>query len=87
MAENFTRIQRWDNGVLVEDYTVPKPVEQFNQETITERAEAALADNLAFLDIALQDLTQAQVAVQVRALTRQCNGLIRLVLQRFDSAD
>lgn len=87
MAEPTTRIQRWDNGVLVEDYTVPKPVEQFNAETITEQAVAALADNTAFLDVALGDLTQAQVAIQVRALTRQNNKLIRLVLQRFDSTE
>jgi hypothetical protein len=87
MADNFTRIQRWDNGVLVEDYTVPKPVEQFNAETITEQAVAALVDNTAFLDVALGDLTQAQVAIQVRALTRQNNQIIRLVLQRFDSTE
>lgn len=85
MAEDFIRYQRWADGELVEDYTVPKPTEQFNAETITERAVAALADNAAFLDI--EAPTNAQALAQIKALTRQANGLIRLALQRFDSAD
>jgi hypothetical protein len=85
MAENFTRIQRWDNGQLVEDYTVAKPAEQFNAETITEQAQQALVDNRAFLDITSP--TNAQVLAQVKALTRQNNKIIRLLLQRFDSTE
>jgi hypothetical protein len=85
MAENFTRIQRWDNGVLVEDYTVPKPVEQFNAETITEQAVQALVDNRAFL--AIDPPTQVQVLAQVRDLTRQNNRIIRMLLQAFDGTD
>jgi hypothetical protein len=42
MAESTTRIQRWDNGVLVEDYTVPKSSEQYNEEVVAEDLSAAL---------------------------------------------
>ena len=85
MAENFTRVQRWDNGELVEDYTVAKPVEQFNAETITEQAVAALVDNRAFL--AITSPTQVQVLAQVRDLTRQNQRIIRMLLQAFDAVD
>lgn len=85
MAENFTRVQRWDNGVLVEDYTVPKPLTQYNAETLRERAATALTNNADFL--ALASPTQAQAVAQIKALTRQVNGLIRLGLDRLDSID
>ena len=56
-----------------------------NETTIRDRATTALADNKAFL--ALTSPTNAQNAAQVKALTRQVNGLIRLTLRRFDSTD
>ena len=99
MAENFIRIQRWENGQLVEDYTVAKPAEQFNAETLRERAVAALATNATIVSgaddyLALASPSQAQVVAQVRALTQaaraaalQRNGIIRLTLQAFDSID
>lgn len=59
--------------------------EQVNETTIRDRATTALADNKAFLAIASP--TNAQNAAQVKALTRQVNGLIRMVLRRFESAD
>lgn len=85
MATSETLYERYENGVVVESYMVAKPVEQFNAETVVERAEQALADNAEF--IALASPTNAQAVAQVRALTRQVNGLIRLALNRFDSAD
>jgi hypothetical protein len=42
MAESMLRIQRWDNGVLVEDYTVPKAPERYNAEVVAEDLSAAL---------------------------------------------
>lgn len=59
--------------------------ERTNETTIRDKATAALADNKTFL--ALTSPTNAQNAAQVKALTRQVNGLIRLVLRRFDAAD
>jgi len=85
MAELNTRIQRWDNGVLVEDYTIPKPVEQYNAETITEQAVAALENNTTFINTPNGDITNAMAVAQIKDLSRQNNKLIRLILQRFDS--
>lgn len=86
MAETFTRVIRYGpDGSVLEDYTVPKPAEQVNEETIRERAEAALADNLAYLGT--QNPSNAEAAAQIKALTRQVNGVIRLLLNRFDSSD
>lgn len=59
--------------------------EHANESTIRDRADSALAANTTFLGIASP--TNAQIAAQVKALTRQNNGLIRLVLRRFDSTD
>lgn len=76
--------------VLISDMiqpTVDPPTpEQTNERTIEERAEIALAANMAFLMIA-GTLTNSQRDVQLRALTRQINGLIRLALSRFEGAD
>lgn len=56
-----------------------------NETTIRDRAVTALADNQAFLTLASP--TNAQTLTQVKALTRQTNGLIRLVLRRLDGTD
>lgn len=56
-----------------------------NEATIRDRATTALGTNTTFLGIASP--TNAQIAAQVKALTRQNNGLIRLVLRRFDATD
>jgi hypothetical protein len=99
MVENFVRVERYEDGVLVNSQTYPKPPEQFNAETITERAVQALATNATIVTAADEFLaipapTNAQLAAQVRDLTtaaklaaQQRNGLVRLALQRFDSAD
>lgn len=81
-------IETYTNGVLVGSRTVqvPDPTpEMVNRAAIVEQAVAALASNAAYL--ALPSPTQAQAVAQVAALTRQVNGLARLLLQRLDSAD
>ncbi len=54
-----------------------------NGATIRQQALAALDANATFL--ALATPTAAQNAAQIKALTRQNNGLIRLVLGKLDS--
>lgn len=54
-----------------------------NQQTLQQRAQAALAANATFLSIGSP--TNAQNAAQVQALTKQCNGLIRLLINALDS--
>lgn len=51
--------------------------------TIQARAQAALTTNATFL--AIPSPSQAQAITQVQALTRECNGLIRLLLGQLDS--
>ena len=56
-----------------------------NRDSIEEQAGAALDANTAYLGLATP--TNAQVAAQVKALTRQNNKIIRLVLGRLDGTD
>jgi len=56
-----------------------------NGATIRSQAEQAMAGNTKFLAISAP--TQAQVLAQVKALTRQNQGLIRLALNKFDAVD
>jgi hypothetical protein len=55
-----------------------------NENTITSRVDAALNANNAFL--ALASPTQAQTLAQVKTLTKECTGLIRLLRKKLDSA-
>lgn len=56
-----------------------------NRSAIESAAKSAHVSNKTFL--ALDSPTNAQLAAQVKALTRQNNGLIRLVLKRLDGTD
>lgn len=58
-------------------------VAEGNRVTLTERARAALAGNADFL--ALTSPTNVQTLAQVRALTRQMNAVIRLVVGDLSS--
>lgn len=56
-----------------------------NADTIRARAVQALADNRTY--IAIASPSAAQSTAQVKALTKQVDGLIRLVLGVFDATD
>ena len=56
-----------------------------NEATLRDRADQALAVNRAFLAISAP--TNAQTVAQVKALTRQQNGIIRLLLRKLDGTD
>jgi hypothetical protein len=56
-----------------------------NGATIRQQAETALDTNRTYLAITAP--TNAQIAAQVKALARQNNGVIRLVLQKLDATD
>lgn len=81
----------WDNpavwgsrSVEWKPGTEPHTVES-NTRTLRERAADALTANKAFLDTPNASITQAAALVQIKALTRQVDGVIRLlVLERLD---
>lgn len=77
-------VQEYQNGVLVNEYTVPIPDEVHNQRQIHTAAVAALTANRAFV---ASTPTAAQTAAQVKALTRQVNALIRLQLHDLSGTD
>jgi hypothetical protein len=83
----------WDDPSVWSSYRVEfKPgtepyIVETNERTLVERAAAALATNADFLDTPNASITQAQALVQIKALTRQVNGLVRLQLRALDSVD
>lgn len=56
-----------------------------NQSTVQQQAQAALVNNRTYL--AVGSPNNAQVVAQMRALTQQVQGLIRLALQQFDGTN
>jgi hypothetical protein len=56
-----------------------------NDATIRQQAETALSNNRTYLQIASP--TNAQNAAQLRALTQQMNGVIRLILGKLDGTN
>lgn len=78
-------VQEFQNGVLVNEYTVTIPDSVANERTLRDRASTALANNRDFL--AITTPTNAQVVAQVKALTRQVQALIRLQIQDMSGTD
>lgn len=66
--------------VVVRDVTV-----EVTTTTIEAQAVTALTTNRTFL--ALATPTNAQAVAQTKALTRQVNGIIRLLIDRSSLAD
>jgi len=89
---------RWDgDGVLEVEFAsdlTPAEVEAVvrriksrnaTEETLQRQATAAMQNNRDFL--AITTPTQAQAVAQVKALSRQMNGVIRMLLGLLDGAD
>jgi hypothetical protein len=65
---------------------VPDPtVDQLNLADLKSKAGNAISGNITALGVA--NPTNAQVVAQVKALTRQNNALIRIVLGLLDTTD
>jgi hypothetical protein len=85
--------RRFDSGGLVETRAATAPESALytdweakdlvttNEQTLRTKAQTALADNAAFLAIATP--TAAQNAAQAKALTRQMNAVIRILLNQL----
>lgn len=74
-----TTVETYDNsGNLIATRTVDIPPEIANAQTLRDRAIQALAANATFLAVASP--SNAQIAAQVKALTRQVNGVMRLLV-------
>lgn len=72
------------NNNIVSQKSVELPIPVANERQIRARAAAALAANKTFLAIASP--TAAQVAAQTKALTRQTNAILRILMSQFDDA-
>ncbi len=80
-----TRIDASNAQVSHTETTPEQQTQQTNRRTIEQQATDALATNRTFAGIASP--TAAQTTAQVKALTRQTNGVIRLLLGQLDATD
>lgn len=71
--------------VTTEVVTLTYTPEEVNEDSIRDAALNALATNRTY--IAITNPTNAQNAAQLKALSRQMNGVIRLLLRRLDGTD
>jgi hypothetical protein len=73
----------WDPVTKTVKAVVPSPVDiAANDRTLRDKAATGLTTNTTYL--ALGSPTNAQNLAQIRALTRQMNGVIRLTLGTLD---
>ncbi|MDX6218756.1 MAG: hypothetical protein QOJ48_437 [Frankiales bacterium] len=86
MATNTTSIETFQNGVVVATRTATWTTtpEQDNTLTLQQQAVNALTANRTYV---ASTPTAAQTTAQVKALSRQVNGLIRMLLQQLDGTD
>jgi hypothetical protein len=72
----------WNSSSFVQPALPPDAA---NERTLRQQGEQAIVDNKTF--VAITNPTNAQVVAQVKALTRQMNGVMRLALGKFDGTD
>ena len=86
MSTRTNRNQVWTNGVMVsEEIVVVDTTAETSEELIRTRAAAALLTNRTYLALAAP--VGADNLAQIRALTRQNNGLLRMLLNNLDGVD
>ena len=83
--EQTVEVRDGAGAPLGRTYKVRRNVEGENEQTIRSRIGAALTANAAY--VAKATPTAAETTAEVKALTRQVSGLLRLVDGRLDSAD
>lgn len=77
---------RWDPVTrAVVDRPASELTAEQNRQTISDRAVTALTANTTYLAIASP--SNAQNLAQIRLLTRETTGLIRLLLDQLDTLD
>jgi hypothetical protein len=74
-----------DGNLVAEKTVVRDTTVETNEESIRDAASNALATNRAY--VATVSPTAAATTAQVKALSRQNNGLIRLLLGLLDGTD
>lgn len=78
-------IEVYRDGQIVERRAVTVPDDIANERRLRAAAHTALQANRDFLT--LNPPTNAQTLAQVKALTRQNQGIIRLLLGQLDATD
>ena len=69
-----------NNVVATEQVDTPQTL--INERSVRDKARLALTANATYL--ALANPTAAQNTAQIKKLTRECSGLIRLLLNQLD---
>lgn len=80
---SVTTITTYSDGSWSSSTTAPDGSTTANLQALQTKAQQALANNATFQAIASP--SNAQNAAQVQALTKQCNGIIRLLLGLLDT--
>lgn len=72
-------------GWTYDGTTFTEPVPDVNRRSLTDKMQGARASNATFMG--LGSPTNAQLAQQVRSLTRQVNSLMRIASNDLDTID
>lgn len=75
----------WTSKTDIDAKAAQQETLRINRLTIEDKARLALEANRTFL--ALSSPTNAQTLAEVKALARQNNGIIRLLLNKLDGTD
>lgn len=81
----YNQVFNKQGQVVSEEIVVIDSTIEDNDRTLRERAQNALANNNTFMNLTAP--TNAQNAAQIKALTRQMNAIIRLVVGALDNTD
>lgn len=75
----------WTSKAEIDEQSAQVEVLSINKRTIEERAVLALETNRAFVNLTAP--TNSQTLAEVKALARQNNAIIRLLLNKLDATD